>query len=341
MPITRDPQDLYGLIEHTDTINKIDRQFQIFDDNLFNVQYTNQTAVMFDVNETDTTLLPATDRGAKGSTYGKDDVVSTRALPLAYFKHSDYITSGDLQGVRQVGTPDGITTLDIARAKKLVNMRRKLDQNLEYLKLQAVKGIFKSADGSFVVDAFQEFGVTQDVVDFQLGTNTTDVLGKIRALRRMLKDNLQNGGFVSGIDIYVAPDFYDALITHETVKEAYKYYQGVTNQAGNAQPLRDNLNDVFAFGGVRFISLDGSFSLPNGGSEDLIEAGVGHVVPQTPDLFRGYYGPSNKLELATSVGSESYAWEYRDTKGEYHELQVESSPLFFCSRPKALIKVTA
>ena len=339
MPITRDPQDLNGIVDYTDEINLLDRQFMIFDDSLFDIRQTSQKAVIFDRNETETTLLPAVSRGPKGSTYGKEDKVDTYSLPLAYFKHSEYITTEDIQSVRRHGTPDSVETIDLVRAEKLEKLRRQVDQTMEYMKLQAVKGVTKSPDGAVFADMFAEFGVSQDTIDFDLGTNTTDVAGKIRQLRRLLRENLQNGGFVNGIDIYVDPIFFDKLISHDTIKEAYKYYSA-TDQLRQAQPLRDNLNDVFTFGGVRFISLDGSFKLPNGTTEQLIADDTGHVVPNAPGLFRGWTGPSNKLNMANRAGADMYSWSYADPKGEFEEMQVETAPLMICTRPKALIKLT-
>lgn len=341
MSIIRDPQSNgFNLIEHTDIINEIDRQYQIFDDALFDTTYTNQTAVLFDVNSTKTTLVPAIERGAKNSVYGSDDVVQTRALPLAYFKASDYITSDDLLSQRRRGTDNQNETLDLVRADKLTKLRRQLDQTVEWLKLQAVKGVFKTPQGTVIADLFDEFGVAQTEVNFELDDNTTDVLGKVRQLRRLVREKLTNGGFYSGLDVYTSPEFFDALISHASVKEAYKYYVA-TDQARGGQPLRDNLNDVFDFGGVRFISLDGSFALPNGTSDPLVEEGIAHVVPKVNGLFRSVFGSSNKLELVTRSGQEMFAWEYMDPQGEYLELQAEMAPLMYCTRPAALIKLKA
>ena len=333
---TRDPNDFNGLNAWTSEINEMEREFQIFDDSLFNISGTDQTAILFDKSSKTNTLLPASSRGPRQSTYGKDDPVSTYSLPLAYFKDSDFITPEDLQGQRRKGTPDSVETLDLVRADKLANLRFKFDQTMEYMKLQAVKGICKSPDGTVFADMFAEFGVSQDVIDFDLGTGTTDVAGKVRELRRLLKTNMKNGGFVNGITTYVDPLFFDKLISHTTVKEAYKYF-AATNQA---QPLRDNLNDVFTFGGVTFVSLDGSFSLPTGSTEQLIADDTGHVVPQARDLFRGWYGPSNKLNGANKSGMDLYAHEYTDPRNEYHEIQIESAPLFITTNPKAMIKLT-
>lgn len=339
MPIARDPNDLYGLVDWTETVERIDRQFEIFPDSLFDVKNTPNTSVVFDLNETQTTLLPQRSRRPGDSTYGKDDTLRTYSLPLAYFKHSDFITTEDIQSVRRKGAPAGATSLDLARADKIRNMRRVADQTVEYMKLQAAKGITKTPEGTVLADMFAEFGQTQETVDFDLGTDTTDVAGKVRQLRRVLRSGLDNGGAFGEIRVYVDSSFFDKLISHPNVKEAYKYYVA-TDQLNQAQPLRSNMNNQFKFGGVTFIELDGNFNLPTGVSEPLIETDTGHTVPTVDGLFRGYYGPSTKLNMANRPGSELFMWEYRDPKEEYHEMQLETSPLFFCTRPKALVKVT-
>lgn len=339
MPVTRSANDFNTLTEWTEAINNIDTQYQIFDNSLFNIQSTGQHSVMFDVTDRDTVLLPSQDRKDKRDSVGKEKTVRTYALPLSYFKHSEYITIEDVQSVRRKNTPDDVETIDIVRAERLGRMRRQVDQTWEYMKLQAAKGVCKSPNGVVYADMFAEFGLTQDTLNFELGTAATDVAGKIRQLRRQVRDNLSNGGFMNGMTVYVDPEFYDKLVSHDSIKDAYRYFRA-TDQARGAQPLRDNLNEQFTFGGVTFVVLDGSFSLPDGSTEQLIEDNTGHVIPNVQDLFRGWVGPSNKLPLANAGGQDMYAWEFNDPKQEFIEMQVETAPLFICTRPKALVKLT-
>ena len=49
----------------------------------------------------------------------------------------------------------------LTSAQKLADMRAQVDQSIEYMKLQAVKGIMKTPDGSVIADMFTEFSVTQ------------------------------------------------------------------------------------------------------------------------------------------------------------------------------------
>lgn len=341
MTITRDPQNLYGLIEHTDIINDLDRQFQIFPDNMFDQRNTNQTAILFDVDERTTTLLPSSDRGSRQASYGKDTNFRTHALPLAYFKHEERIVPEDLLSVRRRGTPDGVETLDLVRLEKLTDMRRRWDQTAEFMKAKAIfTGQCVSPNAVVYADMFTEFGVTQDSVDFELGTATTDVAAKVRQVKRLMRDNLKNGGIMVQPTIYVPVDFFDALTSHATVKEAYKYYTA-TNQMAGKQPLRDDLGESFVYAGVEFRSLDGSFTLPDGTSSNLLEDGIGYAVPNVSGIYKSWHGPSNKLSTINGAVADVYAYEWRDAKDEGHDLEMEAAPLFVNTKPKATIKVLA
>lgn len=339
MAITRDPQNLYGLVEHTDIINDLDRQFAIFPDSMFEMRNTNQTAIIFDVDDRTTTLIPSMDRGARQATYGKDSNFRTHALPLAYFKHSDRIVPEDLLSVRRRGTPDDVETIDLVRLEKLTNMRRAWDQTAEFMKLRAVTtGQCVSPNGVVYADMFTEFGVTQDVVDFELSVATTDVAAKVRQVMRLMRDGLKNGGIMTRPTVYVPVDFFDALTSHPNVKEAYKYFQA-TNQANGIQPLRDDLGESFVFAGVEFRSLDGSFTLPDGTASKLLEDSVGYAVPNAQGIYKGWSGPSNKLRMINGAISDTYVWEREALDGEGYDLEMEAAPLFVNTKPKATIKV--
>ena len=338
MPVTHNPQDFNKLIDLTPEVNQIDRQFSIFEDSLFDMRPTTQTAILFDINSTTTTLLPAAERGSRGSTYGKDDIVETRALPLAYFKHSDTVTQEDILGVRQSGTADGMRQVDVAIAEKLAKMRRQADQTSEYLKLKAVaEGKCVSPDGQVFADMFAEFGIARTNVSLDVANGTADMHAKLRQIKRQIRDNLKNGGIMSGYDLYLAPDLYEAFITHASMKESYKYY------AAQQTPLRDDVTDSFRTGGVNIISLDGSFKLPTGSTVDLVASDTGFVVPRVQGLFRGYYGPSSKLSRTHRDGAVEpmYAFSYDDGRDEAVEMTIEMAPLVFPTEVACLLSVSA
>lgn len=344
MAITRSLTNGNVLVDWTDEINNVGHQYGLFNGmGLYRTQGVSQTAIVFDKSYHDTTLLPQVSRRGRESTKGIDRGVETFSLPLAYFKHSDYITPEDIQAWRMPGTTDAAETLAHVRLQKLEDMRAQVDQTLEYMKIQAAKGVCKTPDGATVADMFTEFNIVRPAVDFVLGTSTTDIDKKIAELKRGVQTNLKTGGVISGIDVIVDADFFDKLISHPNIREAYLHYQN-----SGAQRLRDDLStymswgvmDMFEHRGVRFMTYDATFKLPNGSTESAVENGEGFIIVRGPrDLYRGYFGPSNKLSGVNSVGRELFAYEYTDSKDEFHEMQVETSPLFFMTQPQVAYKV--
>lgn len=344
MATTRDYGNGFKLIDWTDEINNLDNQAGLIGSmNLFRTQGISQTAVVFDKSMNDITLLPQVSRRGRETTKGNDRKVETFSLPLAYFKHSDYITPEDIQGWRQPGTTGSEETLARVRLQKLADMRAQVEQSQEYMKLQAAKGVMKTPDGSVIADMFSEFGIVQHTIDFDLGDNTTSVTNKISELKRYLQTNLKTGGVIRGVNVVVDGDFFDKLVTHPEVKQAYLYYasQRNVNRDATNQFMSWGSVDQFEFKGVNFMTYDHVFKLPDGTTEAAVDSNTGHVIPVVNDLFRGYYGPSNKLSGANSVGREMFAYEYTDPKDEFHEMQVETAPLYFCTQPQVLVKLVS
>jgi hypothetical protein len=312
--------------------------------NLFNVKSTNQTAIIFDKDSSSITLLPQVNRGDKSSTQGHEHAADTFALKLAYFKHQDRLTGEDIQSWRQIGSTDD-QTIAKATAEKLTDMRLAWDQTQEYMKLQAMKGIFKTPDGQVMANMFTEFAVTQDTVDFALGTSTTNVDQKIRQMKSLISKSVLNGGAMSGVEVLVDPVFFDKLISHPNIKNAYQFYAN-----SGKQNLRDDMSsymkygimDTFEHRGVRFVSYDATFNLPNGTTEVAFGDSTGLAYAQgVRDLFRGYNGPSNKLSAANQPGQELFMSTYMDPKDEFVEFEMEAAPLFFTTKPKSIIGVTS
>jgi len=186
-------------------------------------------------------------------------------------------------------------------------------------------------------DMFNEFGIVRSTVALDTATSTTDLATKLREIKRLVRANLKNGGFFSGIDMYLAPDLYDAFVSHQSMLEGYKYFSATVNLQ------RDDITDMFVTNGFRIHSLDGSFKLPTGSTEALVADGTGFIVPRVEGLFRGYYGPSSKLSTThvPSAVQETYAHLFDDGRDEAMEMTVEMAPLMFPTEVACLIGITA
>lgn len=342
MATTRDPNNLYGLTEWTDKVERIPNQYgYIKSRNFFNVRPTGDKAIVFDKSSSTTTLLPSAQRGQRAPTVGKDRDVETFAIQLGFFKHEEYITPEDIQSQRMIGTPDGAETLANVRAEKFEDGRRAVDQTHEFMMIEAVKGVSVTPDGVVLADMFSLFGISQEVFDFDLGTATTEVYNKVSEVKRFVQSELKSGGVIQGIQVMCSTSFFDKLIVHPSVKEAYLNWQSNNRYREEfSQYFSWGISDMFEYNGVMFFTYPATMIKPDGTTYEPVATNEAHVIPVTRDLFRGYYGPNDKLTGANQRGREIFAFEYRDPRDEFHEIMFETAPLFFSTNPKVLAKIT-
>lgn len=94
--------------------------------------------------------------------------------------------------------------------------------------------------GVTLYNHFTEFGLVRLSVDFLLGTVTTNVQapqrpkGRREVLRKV--ETELKGETITGVLALVAPEFFDKLIGHAKVEDAYKYFSST-----GAQPQRNVL----------------------------------------------------------------------------------------------------
>jgi hypothetical protein len=108
---------------------------------------------------------------------------------------------------------DAADPLATVMERKLTRMRVKHAQTREYMEVNALKGIVKDGAGTSLYDYFSEFGLTQQSVDFVLGTATTNVQAKVREVLRKIEIELKVET-MSGVLALVSPEFFDKLIGH-------------------------------------------------------------------------------------------------------------------------------
>lgn len=340
---TRHPNDFNHVTEWTDSIIEIPNTTSfIKSKGLFNANFTDQEAILFDRIESDYTLLPSTNRRGGQPTYGKGRSVKTFSLPLSYFHHMDNITKQDYKGKRKAGTTDQEKTEADVLFEKLEDARRVIDQTHEYMQLQAIKGSCKTPDGVVLADMFSEFSLSQTTIYFDLGNSSANIKAKLAALKDAVVKNLKTGGVVRApLEVIVDRTFFNAFVMHANVVDKYM------NSTSNIQYQKDlstyytwGISDMFEMDGVRFLVYEYTFNLPDGTTEVAIASNSGHVIPQTggKSIYQAYYGPSQRMD--SNGGSEMFAWEFMDPKGRYRELEFETAPLFICTKPATLVKVS-
>lgn len=327
----------FGLAEMTQSINILPNQYgRVNQIGLFAPEGISQTTAVVDIKEGVMNLLPSVPRGGP-ATVGNRDIRSMRAFVVPHIPHNDVITPDDLQGIRQFGTMDQTVSLASLMAERQQRMRDKHGQTLEFMRINALKGVLKDGSGSTVYNWFTEFGVQEKSVDFLLGTAGTNVGEKCREVVRWIKKNL-NGETMNGVHALVSPTFWDKFIKHSSVKEAYTYFANLRG----GQPLRDDVRSGFEFHGITFEEYDATFTLSDGSTtEDAFDAGDGRAFPLgTRETFKTFFAPANWMETVNTRGLETYARQVTRQDGSGIDLLTQSNPLPIVRRPKLIVKLT-
>lgn len=219
-------------------------------------------------------------------------------------------------------------------ADHLTTMRNKHAITLEHLRMGALKGKILDADGSVLYNLFDEFDITEKVVNFGLSTANTNVKAKCLEVVRHIEDNLR-GEVMSGIHALVSAEFFDALTNHPSVKEAYERWQ-------EGAFLRDDFRSGFPFGGITFEEYRGQATDPNGTVRRFIAQGEGHCFPMgTAESFVTYFAPADFNETVNTLGRPLYAKQEPRRFDRGTDLHTQSNPLPLCLRPAVLVKFVA
>lgn len=334
-------QDAFSVTSLTDAINAVPfvpgRAGRVVD---WNEQGITTTTVMIEQVDGALKLLNPSARGGPGETKAKDKR-SARALVVPHYQHDDGFNADEVQGVRAFGSET-----DVQQVQAMVNQRLAqavgwvLDPTLEYQRLGALKGVILNQDGSTLYDLFAEFDVSQEAtIDFNLdaASDTGAVRAACAGAIRLIADNL-GGATFTGVRALVGNNFFDSLLKNIEVRNSYK-------GTPMAQVLRDGYVDptggepvygVFEFGGIVWENYRGK----NGGS-DMVATDSCHIFPVgVPGLYRTVYAPADYIETVNTMGLPRYAKQWPTPNGKRIEMESQSNPLSYCTRPKVLLQGT-
>jgi hypothetical protein len=321
----------FSLVSMTAAINKVPftptriRQLGLF-------QEEGVTTTTVAVEELNGTLSLVPNQSRRGpiatNTTDKRKVYEFRATHLPV---QDVILPDDIQNVRAFGSENQGTAIAEVVRTRLERMKRNVETTIEFHRLGAIRGQVLDSDGTTVIEnLFTRFGISQTTVNFVLGTAGTEVVTKCAAVRRAI-DAAIGGTPYDRIHAFCGATWFDALVTHPTVKDAYKYQM--------SQAMRDDngkAGSTFQFGNITFEEMSRTYAgitpVPTG---EAIAFPVG-----APDLFITRWAPGNFVEAANTIGLPFYASQVLKPHGKGVEVVVESNPLNICTRPATLIKLT-
>lgn len=323
--------DAFGVSQLTAAINDAEegRSVPGIIDDLFQEEGINTTAAWIERNGDTLTLVPSAPRGGVGDETGKD---KRSAMPVSTF-HLPVIggiNADEVQNVRAFGSETELQTVEALVNKQLAKMRRRLEATMAYHRIGALKGIVKDATGSDLLNLFTLFGGAQQSQAMALTTTTTKVRDKVIAAKRKSEDVIGDAGVITGWRAICGRNFFDALIGHEKIEEAYDNW----SQAPNVL-LGDHRKSGFKFADVEWLEYYGSV-----GGVAFIDPDEAYLIPIVDGLFITRFAPADYMETVNTIGLPYYAKKELRKFGKGVDLEAQSNPLNLCTKPRAIIKLT-
>jgi hypothetical protein len=343
-------QDAFGVVSLTNVVNDITPQYgRLGALGLFIDEGINNRTVAVDFDPITNQLLPQSQWGGPGVA-NKTALGKVKSFSIPHFPVNDQILASDLQGRRRPGS-DQVQDAQYILGKKMKELRLKLDQTLEWMRLGVLKsGQVKDGAGNLILDIYADFGISQGSASYVLGTATTDVMGKIAATKRTILGALR-GELMSGFVAMCSDGFYDAFVSHPNVKAAFQYFQNPIGQTlagdysgANAAPNASGLVNLglngFYFGGVTWVNYTGSVTDSTGASQPLIDANSAYLFPLGTSVFKTFYSPADYMETVNTEGLPFYAKQRMLEYDKGVEVECQSNPLPICLKPAVIQKLT-
>ena len=330
----RDYAKPFEIIDQTEAIISVPNQWGLINDlGIFQVEGVTQHTVSVESQNGTLALLGDTKRGARNQA-NKDDIRQIRTFAIPNFSVDDAVFPEDVQGKRAYGSA-GPDTVDAVIARKLMRLRQNHAATLEYARAQAIcsGGVYAPNGTVAAQNAYTEFGVTRKEVDFVFGTTTTDMIAKGEEGLSYIQDNINTGDVVNEVIALCSPGFFANLISHPTIKDAYKFY--TSTQEPLRQRLGSGLYRRFEFGGVTYICYRGKYA-----GQDLITPNEAFMLPVgVTDMFKTFNSPANKFGQVNAIGEPVYAFTFYDPMNEKIVLQTEQNMLNMVQRPQAVVRL--
>lgn len=323
--------DAFSMTSLTAAVNKISFVPGMLGEmNLFPEQGITTTTVAIEEKNNTLALIQTSERGSapKQRTQDKRTVRDLRVPRLA---EEAIIYAAQVQNVRAFGSDNQLEGVIDVVNQEMALVALELDMTLENLRLTALQGVIKDADGSTLYDLFSVFGISQIAEhDFELNVATTDVRQKCVEIYRLMVPELKMGAATFEIHALAGDDFFDGLVGHATTKAAYDRWQ-------NGEALRRNwAHATFKYGGIMFHNYRGD----DDGAMGVATAACHFFPVGAPGVYATYFAPGDTMDTVNTVGLPRYALPAIDPSGKnrYLGVELQSNPLPICLRPRVLLK---
>ena len=327
--------NIFGMTTLTDSINEIPYvPSRLGDLGLFEVQGIATTTAFIEKMGNTLTLVQSTPRGGPGQSVA---INRREAVPFAcsHLQIEDQIYADEIQNVRAFGSDNRLAGVQETVDGRLTTMSQSIDLTLEYHRMGAIQGLVLDANGDVIEDLFDKFGVAEpDDAGLLLEAAWTEADGfpvrkRINGITRRVEAEL-GGASPTGYHAMCGDQFFDALTSHPETRALYAATVAAQQMASGVMSSR-----IFRYGDVTWENYRGvgSVAIPTTQAR-IFPLGV-------PGLFKQLFSPADTMEAVNTLGLVKYALAVPDPSGKnkFIELETQSNPITFCTRPKVLIQI--
>lgn len=328
--------DAFSMVSLTTSINKLPYQpGRLGAMGLFDKKGMKDTIAVIEERQGRLSLIQSAARGTMPRVNRTPDQ-KVRSFPVPHLPLNDAVMADEVQSVRKFGSENEVEGVTSVVNDKMEALRRDHEVTHEYHRCGAIQGLVKDGDGSSTLyNLFTEFGVTEQNTNVDFSLASFD--GKMLALDliRLMEDSLGADKYTS-LHAICGDDFFDAFISHDSVKGAYEKWQVGTNSRPFSIEDPNVQREGFVFAGIEWSNYRGSV-----GDARFIPTDVARVVAKgVKDLFIERWAPANFVETVNTIGKPVYAKQRVMDFDVGIELHTQSNPFIICTRPRTLLKVT-
>lgn len=331
--------DAFSLIRLTDAVNKMPFEpGRLGMLGIFEESGMDTLAAAIEERDGVLYLVPAKSRGAD-ATQNQKEQRKLRSLLASHLPVQDRLMADEIQNVRAFGSTNQLETIQAKVNEKLGTMTRSIAATLEHMRVGAVKGKVLDADGTTTLyDLFTEFNVSQPAdEDFRFGEYSEtrgDLRAQVGGVVRRIADTL-GAASITGVHSICGDNFFDQLLSEAEVVLSYRGTPMATVlREGVVMPNGMKIYGAFEFGGVVWENYRGSI-----GGTRFVDTDSCHFFPTgVPGIFKIKFAPANYTQTVNTIGLPVYAKTTPDPKDRWVDIDVQSNPLPYCTRPGVLIR---
>ena len=331
MPLNTKVGNSFELVDVTDDLILLPQTWTLLGDlGLFQPDYLTTQTVTFEEQKGTLTLIKDQVRGAKPQTMGRD-ARKLHSYSTAHFPIYDALTPDELEGRTRPGSKGKeLDTEAAALLRMMEKIRKSYDRTLEVARFHTITtGTKYAPNGTVAGDFYSDFGITRKVVDFVLGTATTDVIAKCEEIIASFHSSATEGQVITRVVALCSPGFFGKLISHAKVTQSYLYQQ----IGGNSNILQQRAGGMglyrrFNFSNIEFIEV------PVLTGDTLIPAGDAYFVAMDDmGSFKTYFSPAQRFGYVNTVAEANYLWIQRAQNLKEISVEAESNFLNVLMKP--------